>query len=127
MSRAMHTFRYVNTDLTPEQLGDELRIVWLQPPETVGPYVREMVATALWRERRPALPRRAVAYAVLRPDARSEWPGHIFWRRFWWKREASDEATYGDTAFPMEGVDPLRICAGEYSYRPASAAAGGAS
>jgi hypothetical protein len=98
-------------------LDQEERIVWLDHPENFR-YVRESMIYHSRRQTRPGrghYPGRLVAYAVLRPDVRSEWPCATFLRRIWW---VARHDPYEAGGCPCEAVDPCRVRAGRHSYYP---------
>jgi hypothetical protein len=77
-------------------------------------YVRESSYCYPTRARRPRFSGgRLVAYAVLKPEAKSVMPGE-FLRRVWW---VADHDPYEDGGAPIEAVDPMSITAGHASKR----------
>lgn len=104
----------------PDALAGEVRISWAADahPETVGPYLREGVVPLAHRSRRPGrrhVPGRLVAWAELRPSARSSSIDRHFRRRVWWLAEHDP---YLDGGCPAEAVDPCSIRPGHESRPP---------
>ena len=98
------------TRFSPEQLVDEVSIVWDEDPATHR-YVREALVTAHTRTRpvRWDGPGRRIGYAVLAKDAPNDGQPGYFQRRLFWLR---DTDPYAGSGAPCEGVDPLTVQAG---------------
>ncbi len=89
----------------------EAAIIWVdRSPSTLARYAREIIVKCSQRANHPKTSYRMIAYATLRPDAKSESPGR-FLRRIWY---ISDHNPDGH---PMEGIDPKTIAAGKWSLQ----------
>lgn len=100
-----------------ELLENELEIVWLENPKSFR-YVREGVAFFSTRAKPPrkSLGGRVVAYAKLKPETKSDYPGE-FLRRFWFLQD-NDPYPPAPNYYPVEAADPGSIKAGEPSKYP---------
>jgi hypothetical protein len=89
----------------------EATIIWVdRSNSTLARYAREIIVKCSQRANRPKTSYRMIAYATLRPDAKSENPGR-FLRRIWY---VSDHNPNGN---PREGIDPKTIAAGKWSLQ----------
>jgi Family of unknown function (DUF6009) len=89
----------------------EADIVWLdKSASALSRYAREILIKCSQRANRPKTSYRVVAYATLRPEAKSVAPGE-FLRRVWYM---SDHNVDGN---PMQAVDPKSIRAGQWSLQ----------
>jgi hypothetical protein len=101
-----------------ELLKNELEIIWLENPDQFR-YVREGVYQMSTRGRSPGkriFGGKVVAYAKLKPDTKSDYPGE-FLRRFWFLQD-NDPYPPAPNYYPAEAADPKSIKAGEASSYP---------
>ena len=96
---------------TPYDPQWEAAIVWVDRSTSVlNRYVREIMVKCSQRANRPKTSYHVVAYATLRPDAKSERRGE-FLRRVWYISDHDVDRN------PMQAVDPKAITAGKWSLR----------
>lgn len=94
----------------PEVLAQEEDIVWLEDPDEIRltPYVRESTIETPWRRKKPKCdvrPGRLLGYAILKPEAKSDFP-YVFSRRIFW---LDQDDPWEDGCRPLEAVDPCSL------------------
>jgi hypothetical protein len=101
--------------LSETDLKQEESIVWLKDRANYR-YLREEVRLVPAKQRKPNkdLLAHAIAYSVLKPDAKPAYPGE-FNRRIWYYYQRDEEGLYADDGLPAEGVLTTSIKPGEYS------------
>jgi hypothetical protein len=109
----------MTTLLSPSQLAEEDRIVWLEPIDRLD-YVRETLARyCARRQAKPPWTRkdsRLVGYSTVRERPRGQRTHWGFARRLFWleahDRDSQPQGVYARALAPSEAVDPRTVAVG---------------